>query len=76
MQGYSFLAVADNGGEGVEHVECGQHHPAFKDAPSFDELLADIGKQTGLLAASSLAASRMREIKFRAWIHRPRHAPR
>jgi hypothetical protein len=25
-----FIAVADNGGDGVEHVECGQHHPAFK----------------------------------------------
>ena len=44
----SFIAVADNGGEGVEHIECGQHHPAFKDAPSIDELLAHIGKQTGI----------------------------
>ena len=37
-EGTGFVAVADNGGEGVEHVECGQHHPAFKDAPSVDEL--------------------------------------
>jgi hypothetical protein len=43
-----FISVADNGGEGVEHVECGQHHPAFQDAPSIDELLAHIGKQTGI----------------------------
>ena len=60
-EGTGFIAVPDNGGEGVEHVECGQHHPAFKDAPSVDELLAHIGKQTGILAASSLAASRTRE---------------
>ncbi len=25
-----FIAVADNGGDGIEHVECGQH-PAFED---------------------------------------------
>jgi hypothetical protein len=37
-EGAGFIAVADDGGEGVEHVECGQHHPAFKDAPSVDEL--------------------------------------
>jgi hypothetical protein len=47
-EGTGFIAVADNGGEGVEHVECGQHHPAFADAPSVDELLAHIGKQTGI----------------------------
>jgi hypothetical protein len=47
-EGTGFIAVADNGGEGVEHVECGQHHPAFQDAPSVDELLAHIGKQTGI----------------------------
>jgi hypothetical protein len=29
-----FIAVADNDGKGVEHVECGQHRPAFADAPS------------------------------------------
>jgi hypothetical protein len=47
-EGKGFIAVADNGGEGVEHVECAQHHPAFKDAPSIDELLAHIGKHTGI----------------------------
>jgi hypothetical protein len=31
-------SVIDEGGEGVEHVESGQHHPAFKDAPNIDEL--------------------------------------
>ncbi len=46
--GTGFIAGADNGDDGVEHVECGQHHPAFEDAPSVDELLAHIGKQTGL----------------------------
>jgi hypothetical protein len=35
-QGTGFIAVADDGGEGVEHVECGQHHPAFKDDQSID----------------------------------------
>ena len=44
-EGTGLIAVADNG---VEHVECGQHHPAFKKAPSVDELLAHIGKQTGI----------------------------
>jgi hypothetical protein len=43
-----FIAVADNGGDGIEHVERGQHHAAFKDAPSIDELLAHIEKQTGI----------------------------
>jgi hypothetical protein len=47
-EGTRFIAVADNGGEGAEHVECAQHHPAFKDAPSVDELIDLIGKQTGI----------------------------
>jgi hypothetical protein len=29
--GTGFIAVADNGGDGVEHVECGQHHAAFEE---------------------------------------------
>jgi hypothetical protein len=29
-EGTGFIAVADNGGEGIEHVECAQHHPAYK----------------------------------------------
>ena len=33
-EGTGFIAIADNGGFGVEHVECGQHHPAFQDAPA------------------------------------------
>jgi hypothetical protein len=37
-----------NGGDGIERVECGQHHPAFQDASCVDELLAHIGKQTGI----------------------------
>jgi hypothetical protein len=47
-EGTGFVAVADSGGDGVAHVECGAHHPAFQDAPSIDELLAHIGKQTGI----------------------------
>jgi hypothetical protein len=48
VRGTGLIAVADNGGDGIEHVECGQHHPAFQDAPSVDELLAHNGKQTGI----------------------------
>ena len=47
-EGTGFVAVGDSGGDGIEHVECGQHHPAFKGAPSVDELLAHIGRQTGI----------------------------
>ena len=47
-KGTGFIASADNGGEGIEHVECAQHHPAFKDAPSVEELSAHFGKQTGI----------------------------
>jgi hypothetical protein len=47
-EGTGFVAVPDNGGDGVEHVECGQHHPAFKDAPGVDEPLAHIEKKTGV----------------------------
>ena len=43
-----FIALADDGGEGVEHVECGRHHPDFADAPSVDEFLAHIEKQAGI----------------------------
>ena len=52
VRGTGFIAVADNGGEGIEHVECGQHHPAFKDAPSVDELLAHTSETRRALAAS------------------------
>ena len=44
-EGTGFVAVADNDGDGVEHVECGQDRPAFKDAPSVHKLLVHIGKQ-------------------------------
>jgi len=30
-KGTGFITVAGSGGEGVEHIECGQHHPAFED---------------------------------------------
>ncbi len=49
-EGAGFIAVADNGGDGVEHVECRQHYPADQDALSVDELLAHIGKQTGIIS--------------------------
>jgi hypothetical protein len=29
-EGTGFIASADSGGDGIEHVECGQRHPAFK----------------------------------------------
>jgi hypothetical protein len=57
-EGTGFVAVADSGGDGIDHVECRQHHPAFQDAPTVDELLAHIGQA---LAASSLTAGLMRE---------------
>jgi hypothetical protein len=56
-EGTGFIAVADSGGDGVQHVECGQHHRA--DAPSVDELFAYIGKQTGI-STSSLSTTRMK----------------
>jgi hypothetical protein len=37
-EGTGFISIAENGDEGFEQVECGQHHPAFKDAPSVDGL--------------------------------------
>ena len=47
-KGTGFIAVADSDGDGIENVECEQHHPGFQDAPSVNELLAHIGKQTGI----------------------------
>lgn len=52
-EGTGWIAVPDNGGDGVERVGCGQHHPAFQDAPSVDELLAHIEKQTGISNSES-----------------------
>jgi hypothetical protein len=50
-KGTGFVPVPDSGGDGIERVECGEHHPAFNDAPSVDELLAHLGKQTGISSA-------------------------
>ena len=47
-EGTGFIAVADNRGDRVEHIECGQHHPAFKDSMSVDELIDAVGKHTGI----------------------------
>ena len=47
-KGRGFTAVPDNGGDGIEHVECGRHHAAFQDAPSIDELLAHIANQASI----------------------------
>jgi hypothetical protein len=40
-EGRGFIAVADSGGDGIEHVECEQHHPAFK-LPTQVSLLGNI----------------------------------
>lgn len=45
-----FVAVADKGGDGVEHVECGQHHPAFK---------ADTGSLLGNIRAGAKEIGRL-----------------
>jgi hypothetical protein len=29
-EGTGFIAVEDNGGDGIEYVECGQRYPAYK----------------------------------------------
>jgi hypothetical protein len=44
------LAVADSGGDGTEHVECGQHHPAFK---------ADTGSLPGNILAGAKEIERL-----------------
>jgi hypothetical protein len=45
-----FIAVADNGGEGVEHFECGQHHPAYK---------ADAGSRIGNIMQAAKEIERL-----------------
>jgi hypothetical protein len=50
-EGTGFIGVQDSGGDGVVQVECGAHNPAYQDVPSVDELLARLGKVTGLSAA-------------------------
>jgi hypothetical protein len=47
-EGTGYIAVADNGGDGVDYVECAQHNPAYQERPSVDELLAHLGKRTGI----------------------------
>jgi len=49
-EGTGLIAVADNGGDGVEHVECGQHHPAFK---------ADTGSLIGNILAGAKEIERL-----------------
>jgi hypothetical protein len=49
-EGTGFIAVADNGGEGVEHIECGQHHPAYK---------ADTGSLIGSIIAAAKEIERL-----------------
>jgi len=49
-EGTGFIAVADNGGEGVEHFECGQHHPAYK---------ADAGSRIGNIMQAAKEIERL-----------------
>jgi hypothetical protein len=42
------IAVTDNGGDDIEHVECAQHRPAFAEAPRIDELLAHMANHNGI----------------------------
>jgi hypothetical protein len=49
-EGTGLIAVADNGGEGVEHVQCGQHHPAYK---------ADIGSRIGNIMEAAKEIERL-----------------
>jgi hypothetical protein len=32
--GTGYVAVVDNGGDGVDYVECAQHNPAYQDPRS------------------------------------------
>jgi hypothetical protein len=45
-----FIAVADSGGDGIEHVEYGLHHPAFK---------ADTGSLLGNILAGAKEIERL-----------------
>jgi hypothetical protein len=33
-EGTGYVAVVDNGGDGVDYVECAQHNPAYQDPRS------------------------------------------
>jgi hypothetical protein len=45
-EGTALIAVTDNGGDDIEHVEYGQHRAAFAEGPSIDELLAHTTNHT------------------------------
>jgi hypothetical protein len=47
-QGTGFIAQVDSVGEDTEYVECATHNDAYQDAPSVDELIAHLGKHTGV----------------------------
>jgi hypothetical protein len=47
-EGTWLIAVTDNGGDDIEHVECGQHHAALAEGPSIDELLANMANHNGI----------------------------
>jgi hypothetical protein len=49
-EGTGFIAVADSGGDDIEHVECEQHHPAFK---------ADTGSSLGNILAGAKEIERL-----------------
>jgi hypothetical protein len=49
-EGTDFIAVADSGGDGIEHVECEQNHPAFK---------ADTGSLLGNILAGAKEIERL-----------------
>ena len=52
-EGTGWIAVADNGGDGVQHVECGQHHPAFKaDTGSFMGNITEAAKKIERLTST------------------------
>jgi hypothetical protein len=47
-EGTGLVAVTENGGDDIEHVECGQHRPAFAEGLSIDELLAYTANHNGI----------------------------
>jgi hypothetical protein len=49
-EGTGLIAVADGGGDDIEHVECEQHHPAFK---------ADTGSLLGNILAGAKEIERL-----------------
>ena len=47
-EGTGLITVTDNGGDDIEHLECGQHRAAFAEGPSIDELLAHMANHNGI----------------------------